>query len=167
MKEKHRIGIEIKKLFNNLPIAEGLDAIIRASKRKFHYGKTEYLLGYSEDWWTQLEDLNCIETSADKIILELSRNSQDLENGCYHTSLRILYSDEEVMMQAFHALKVPFEALGNRIEREITRNKYYEIDHQIVMIYVEKETAIPNISFATSYSDHQKYQLFINCSNCL
>ena len=157
---------EVRKLFNGIPIHEGIQEIIKKSGYKYQYTISTHLLGSHENWRTTLSDFDYLETTANKIKFELNQNSEN--NECYNASLRLFYDDEEIMKQDFFVLKEKFEELGEKIDTETIVTENQNIKDQTVMVYFKKGNQIPNLGF--SYSTKivdSEYQIFINYENCL
>lgn len=155
-------------LFNGLPIQKGIPEIIENSEYEFNYGKSIYLLGNSEKWFTEIEKFEYQDSPTKRIELELGQNSQEEELGCYNTSLRLFYEDAEIMKEEFFKIKEEFEKLGEKVDTETTMSEDYELKEQLVIVYFKKGNLIPNLAFSFNVNSiTDDFQVFVNYQNCL
>ena len=168
VKTGNGIEDEVQKLFNGIPVQEGIQAIIKKSKYQFQYGKSIYMLGSHENWFTEIDVFEYLDSPTISTKLELNQSSQEKEMGCYDTSLRLFYEKEEIMIEEFFRIKEKFEELGDKVDTETILTDDYNIKSQTVIVYFKKGKQIPNLSFSFEKDEEpDQNQVFINYQNCL
>ena len=168
LKTGNNIEDEVQKLFNGLPVHKGIEKIIKNSNLKFRYAKSIYMLSSHENWVSKLDSFEYLESPTKEIKIELNQGSQEKENGCYNSSLRLFYQNEKTMEEQFFRIKENFEILGEKVDTETVISENDLMISQSVIVYFYKEKPIPNLSF--SYRKDEKYNeylVFINYQNCL
>lgn len=118
MPNKNNMEKEVQKLFNGLPVQKGIKSIIKSSKYKFEYYETINIMGRIQTWITEIDTLEYLHSPTKRIILELGQNSEEEEIGCYNTSLRLIYEDQETMEEEYYKIKEAFELLGEKVDTE-------------------------------------------------
>lgn len=165
---ENSIEDEVQKLFNGIPVHEGIQEIVKKSNLKFDYGKTISILGSHENWVTHLNKFEYLESPTKEIKLELSQGSEDKKNACYTSSLRLFYQNEEIMAEEFFRIKEKFEILGEKVDTETVLTEDYIMKRQSVIVYFNKEKQIPYLGFSFSKDEeYNEYQVFVHYQNCL
>lgn len=173
MDDSNSIENEVQELFNGLPVQKGVDAIIASSEYKFKYAKSIGLLSVSENWFTEIDRFDYLDSPTQKVELQLSRSPGEKDVGeenidFYYCSLRLFYEDKETMAQEFFKITKTFEGLGDKVNTETVQREDYSIKEQSVYIHFKKKKYLPLLTF--SFSEEQidsSYQIFINYQNYL
>ena len=165
MENENSIEDEVQKLFNGIPVQEGIPAIIKKSNLKFDHAKSIYPLSSYENWVTNLDKFEYLESPTKEIELEIGQRSEEKENNCYSLSLRLFYQNEEIMAEEFFRIKEKFEELGEKVDTETVLTEDYIMKSQMVIVYFNKERERPSLGF--SFEKDNEYQVFIHYQNCL
>ncbi len=163
--------LELRKLFNGLPIDKGIPEIIDASTLVFTFNEAKIASGTSIKWTSSLPNFSYRKTPATKIRLELKKESQYESLACYGAAIRLYYKDIHTLEQEYNAVKAKFEQLGGNIERNEIRSEQGEIEFRSTTIYATTKYKIPILTFSMTRQlgkgYQYEYQLFIDYQNCL
>jgi len=163
--------LELRKLFNDLPVDKGIPKIIEKSTLAFAYEESKTASGTSEKWTSSLSNFSYRKTPTTKINLELKKEAQYKSLACYGAAMKLYYKDLYTLEKEYNAMKSKFEQLGGNIERKEIKSEHGEIELKSTTIYATTKYKIPILTFSMSRqlgAGYQyEYQLFIDYQNCL
>ncbi len=153
---------EIVKLFNGLPIHQGIEKVVLVSEDKFKYSEEEYMMGVIKKWETTFQQYNYKKTATTKVELELTNEIGMTSEEEYSVRMTLHYDNLKDAKAAYELLKAPFEKNGEKVDNKPIG------DMQLIHIYLTKENKFPKLTFILPNAKLKgDYQVIVNFDTML
>ncbi len=138
---------ESSKLFQNIPLEQGIDSIKKQKNLKFDYGISYSVLHSNKRWVAHVKDFSYEDVKPQRAVIEMHNNSQTgTVQSEYSVSLILFFSEKKTAERTYKKLINKFKGLGGKSEE--SKVKINGIKFSNCLVFYEEQNPVPSLGFS-------------------